>query len=84
MIAGVPIWIIPDSARKYPDFLTWWNDVGRLNPQDPQGWSSLSGPGVMWSRSEMIAPHLWDALPAKERELIEAWAQTIPCGLLFD
>ena len=33
MIAGVPIWIIPDSARKYPDFLTWWNDVGRLNPR---------------------------------------------------
>jgi hypothetical protein len=84
MIAGVPIARIPDSVRKYPDFLTWWNEVGCLRPKDSQGWSTLYGPGVRWSRSEMIAPDLWDALPAEEKETIEAWAHSLPDGGMLD
>jgi hypothetical protein len=38
----------------------------------------------MWSRSEMIAPKLWDALPAEEKELIEAWAHSLPDGGMLD
>lgn len=84
MIAGVPIALIPKSVLGYANFVTWWNEVGRQNPTDPQGWSSISGPGVMWSRSEMIAPEVWESMPTAERQLIEAWAQTIPVGILYD
>ena len=38
----------------------------------------------MWSRSEMIAPEVWESMPTAERQLIEAWAQTIPVGILYD
>jgi hypothetical protein len=84
MICGVPVLRIPDAVRKYPNFLSWWREVGRLNPRDPQGWSSMSGPGVMLSRSEMIAPETWNSLPEEERQLIKRWAKTIPLRIMFD
>jgi len=84
LIAGVPIARIPESALAYPDFLSWWNAAGRLNPHDPQGWGSISGPGVMKGRSEIISPEVWESLPESERQLIEKWAQTIPCGIHYD
>jgi hypothetical protein len=84
LIAGVPVLWVPDKVREYPDFLTWWMKMGRLNPTDPQGWSSLSGPGVMWGRSEIIHPEVWSTLPLEERELITAWAKTLGVGMFYD
>ena len=49
-VAGRPISMIPDSEQKYRNFLDWWFTVGRLKPDDPQGWSSISGPWVMRGR----------------------------------
>jgi hypothetical protein len=42
------------------------------------------GPGVMLSRSEMIAPETWNSLPEEERQLIKRWAKTIPLRIMFD
>lgn len=84
MIAGCPVWRIPNSEKKYPNFLAWWASVGRLNPRAAQGWSTLSGPGVMFDRVEMINPAEWAALPEEERELVRAWVETWPCGVFFD
>jgi hypothetical protein len=36
-VAGRPISMIPDSEKKYRNFLEWWFEVGRLKPDDPQG-----------------------------------------------
>lgn len=84
MIVGCPVLTIPDSEIKYPNFLTWWTAVGRLTPTDAQGWSTLSGPGVMKDRVEMINPDDWAALPKQERELIREWTETWDIGLFFD
>jgi hypothetical protein len=75
---------IPASARNYPDFLTWWNEVGRLSPGESQGWSTISGPGVMRGTTEIIAPEAWNSLPAAERDLIKAWAGNLPWDVLYD
>jgi hypothetical protein len=77
-VAGRPVCMIPDSETKYPSFLAWWMEVGRLNPTDPQGWGSISGPWVMRGRVEVIPPEDWEALPETERTLIRAWARTMP------
>jgi hypothetical protein len=84
MIAGVPIARMPNSVREFPDFLTWWNTVGRLNRSDYNGWSSISGPGVMRNRTEMVPPQVWDALPLAERELITKWAEDMPIRIFYD
>jgi hypothetical protein len=84
MIAGCPVLNIPNSEKKYPNFLAWWASVGRLKPRDAQGWSTLSGPGVMRDRVEIINPVDWVALPAEERELITTWARTWPIDMFFD
>lgn len=84
MIAGCPVLRIPNSEKKYPNFLAWWNAVGRLKPREAQGWSTLSGPGVMWDRVEIINPSDWAALPEEERELIASWVRTWPIGMFFD
>ena len=67
-IAGMPVLFIPDSDKKYSGFLAWWFETGRLKPTDPQGWSSLSGPGVMWNRVEAIDPGEWANLLVKRSE----------------
>ena len=84
MIAGCPVLRIPNSEKQYPNFLSWWASVGRLNPRDAQGWSTLSGPGVMKDRVEIINPVDWAALPEMERELITTWVRTWPIGMFFD
>jgi hypothetical protein len=84
MIAGVPVVRTPVLGRNYSDFLTWWNEVGRMAPGASQGWSIISGPGVMRGRTEMIAPEAWNSLPPTERELIKARAGSLPCGIFYD
>jgi hypothetical protein len=84
MVTGCPVLSIPNSEEKYPNLLAWWTSVGRLKPRDPQGWSTLSGPGVMNGRVEIIDPVDWAALPTMERELITSWARTWPCEMFFD
>jgi hypothetical protein len=59
-------------------------EVGRLTPTTPQGWSTLSGPGVVWNRTEPIDFGEWAALPEDERALIKKWVQTRPIGMLYD
>jgi hypothetical protein len=83
-VVGTPILKIPDAEKKYKCFLDWWVEVGRLKPEDPQGWSTLSGPGVMRDRVEAIPPAEWSALPSSERDLIRAWADCLPVDLLYD
>ena len=83
-VAGYPICFVPDSARNYPNFLAWWSEKGRLNPNEPQGWSTISGPWVMRGRVEAIGQEDWEALPHEEREMIEAWASALPIGLFYD
>jgi hypothetical protein len=84
MICGRPIFLIPDSKKKYGNFLAWWNEVGRLRPTDPQGWNSISGPWVRRGRVELINESDWAALPQSERDLIEQWTKTIPIGCFYD
>lgn len=84
MVANTPIFSIPRSEKKYPNFLAWWMEVGRLNPTDPQGWSSISGPWVRRGRVDLITPEEWAALPEEERQRIKAWAKTIPIGCFYD
>lgn len=85
-IAGVPIvtFSIPRSETKYKDFLDWWLKVGRLKPNDPQGWSTLSGPGCASGNMEAISAKDWEALPDSERARIRAWAINLPCGMFYD
>jgi hypothetical protein len=83
-VAGVPILDIPESEKKYGNFLEWWFDVGRLKPDDPQGWSTLSGPWVMRGRAEAISAEDWDALPNSEQELIRSWAENLPIDMFYD
>src|SRR5215469_9611913 len=61
-VAGTPINMIPRSDKKYRNFLEWWRQVGRLKPDDPQGWSKISGPWVMRGRVEAISAEEWEAL----------------------
>jgi hypothetical protein len=84
MVAGRPVFRIPDSGKKYPNFLTWWREVGREKPTDPQGWSTLSGPGVMQGRVELIRSADWSALGENERVLIQEWTKTFDIGMLYD
>ena len=83
-VAGRPISLMAVSAVDYPDFLSWWMDVGRLTPLDSGGWSSISGPGVMRDRVEAIPAEQWDRLPASERDLIRHWAATIRSVIFYD
>ena len=83
-VAGRPIDLIPISEKKYKNFLDWWFKVGRLKPDDPQGWSAISGPRVMIGRAEAISPEEWEALPKSEQELIRSWAVRLPIGCFYD
>ena len=83
-IAGTPIFEIPNSEKKYRNFLEWWFQVGRHRPEDSQGWSTLSGPGVMRDRVEAISAEEWNELPAAEQNLIRQWAKRLPIDLLYD
>jgi len=84
MVAGRPVLRIPESAKKYPNFLTWWREVGRQKPTDPQEWSTLSGPGVMQGRVELISSADWLALGENERVLIQEWTKTFHIGMFYD
>lgn len=66
-VVGSPVLSIPESGTKYASFLTWWMEVGRLRPTDPQGWSTYSGPRVMWNRVEAIPEEEWAGLPPEEQ-----------------
>ena len=83
-VAGVPVFNIPKSENKYRSFLEWWFQVGRKSPEDSQGWSTLSGPGVMRDRVEAISAEDWGALTAAEQDLIRDWAENLPVGLFYD
>lgn len=83
-VAGVPVVRIPESASGYSSFMSWWKEVGRLHPEDPQGWGTLSGPGVVRGRTELITADVWGALPESERELIQSWALNLPLEMFFD
>ena len=83
-VAGRPVLRIPDSEEKFPDFMTWWREVGRLRPDEPQGWSTLSGPWVMRNRSPLIPANEWEALPDDERALLQRWTLTFPIGMFYD
>ena len=83
-VAGRPIFMIPASEQKYRNFLDWWFTVGRLKPDDPQGWSSISGPWVMRGRVEAISEDEWNALPESEQRLIRSWAAHLPIGCFYD
>lgn len=83
-IAGTPILRIPKSEKTYRNFLQWWFEAGRQKPNDPQGWSTLSGPWVMKNRVEAIPAEEWKALPASEQDLIQAWAECLPIDLFYD
>lgn len=82
-VAGMPIWRIPDSDKKYRNFLEWWFEVGRLKPDDSQGWRAISGPWVMKDRVKAISAEEWDALPQIEQELIQSWTEHLPV-LFYD
>lgn len=83
-VAGRPISMIPDSEKKYRNFLEWWFAVGRLKPDDPQDWSSISGPWVMRDREEAISAEEWAGLPESEQRLIRSWAECLPIGCFYD
>ena len=83
-VAGRPISTVPDSEQKYRNFLDWWFRVGRLKPDDPQGWSSISGPRVMSNRVEAISGEEWNALSESEQSLIRSWANRLPIGCFYD
>lgn len=83
-VVGTPINTIPDSDKKFRNFLEWWLEVGRLKPDDPQDWSTISGPWVMRGRVEAISTEEWEALPQSEQELIRSWAQRLPIGCFYD
>lgn len=84
-VAGRPLLSIPDSDLKYPSFIDWWMQVGRkLNPNDDHGWHTLSGPGVMWNRSELIPAEDWNGLEQDERDRITAWVRSWPIGMFYD
>lgn len=84
LIARVPVCCIPERVRKYPNFLSWWRAVGRLNLQNHDGWSSISGPHVMRGRKEIIAPHDWESLSEEDRAVIREWAEDIPTRIFYD
>ena len=84
MLRGVPVAWVPSSAGDYPDFAAWWQQAGRNNPRDAQGWSRISGPGVVRDRTELIPDAAWESLPASERALLEGWIQRLPLGVLYD
>jgi hypothetical protein len=44
-IVGRPISMIPDVEEKYRNFLDWCFKVGRLRPDDPQDWATISAQG---------------------------------------
>lgn len=83
-VAGRPISRIPDSEKKYRNFLGWWFEVGRLKPDDPQGWTSISGRWVMRDREEAISAEEWAGLPESEQRLIRSWAERLPIGCFYD
>src|ERR1700741_1512611 len=83
-VAGRPISMIPDSETKYRNFLEWWSGVGTLKPDDPQDWSSISGPWVMRDREEAIPEKEWAGLPESEQRLIQFWADRLPIGCFYD
>lgn len=83
-VAGTPILKVPKSEKTYRNFLHWWFEVGRQRPGDPQGWSTLSGPGVMRDRVEAISAKEWNALPVAEQNLIRDWAESLPVELFYD
>jgi hypothetical protein len=85
-IAGVPICElnIPRGRKKYRSFLAWWFAVGRLHPEDPQDFGTLSGPWVMDGRVEAISPEEWSKLPEHERQLIVDWARQLPIVMFYD
>jgi hypothetical protein len=83
-VAGRPISMIPDSETKHKNFLDWWFKVGRLKPDDPQDWSSISGPWVMRDRDEAISAEEWAGLPESEQRLIRSWAERLPLGIFYD
>jgi hypothetical protein len=83
-VAGRPISMIPHTEKKYRNFLEWWFEVGRLTPDDPQDWSTVSGPWVMRGREEAISAEDWVGLPESEKELIRSWAESLPIGMFYD
>ncbi|MGA2850019.1 MAG: hypothetical protein ABSE46_13560 [Terracidiphilus sp.] len=84
MVAGVPVVSIPESAERFPTFLAWWMEIGRLNPNNHGGWSTLSGPWVTHGRIELIDLDGWGALLPEDRERIKAWADSLPIGIFCD
>jgi len=83
-VAGRSVLRIPNSEKKYPSFLAWWREVGRLHPKDPQGWTTLSGPGVTLGRTEIIPESDWQSLDESERELIREWTEHFSVKLFYD
>lgn len=84
MVAGVPVFAIPESAKRFPTFVAWWLAEGRLNPKDHGDWSTLSGPHLMRGRVELIRLDDWAALDPGERDRIREWARSLPIGIFYD
>ena len=84
MLRGRCIAWVPNAAGDFASFLDWWKRLGRRHTSDPQGWTLISGPGVVRNRAELIPDEAWNALPAAERKLIEAWLEQLDFGVLFD
>lgn len=84
LIAGVPLYRIPECVKQYTSFIVWWMTEGRLDPENHDGWGSISGPGVMRGRTEIIEPSTWESLPVEDQAMIQEWAEGIPLLVLYD
>ena len=83
-LGGVPIRRFPASAKDYPSFLSWWFALGKPRPDSSKEWFSISGPGVVRGRTELISVEDWASLEPAEAEALREWIEQIPCGVLYD
>lgn len=72
---------VPESARKFPNFLAWWFAVGKSTPDESSGWMRISGPWATLGRVELISNEEWAALDPTERDKLTKWIESL--GLML-
>jgi hypothetical protein len=78
MVRGREMGRIPDTAKTYPTFLSWWLTVGRLNPENPSGWSQYSDNYRYRVRVELLGDQEFDSLDSNESDVLMRWLDRLP------